>query len=205
MESKLIISKGIKTRFKPLKSLSVKSNKEHGLTNFAYRHPFALRTEQHILSKSSYMMGQQCPKRLWLYKNRQDLLSDNSHSKRLIFEKGIDVGLLARDLFPGGHDSSPIDHFHYKDAVANTQQLIKNGTEVIYEAAFQHDGVLAVLDILVKKNNKWSAYEVKSSSEVKEYHYEDAALQFYVASGEEHAQIMKNIWDNPSKREIIKN
>jgi hypothetical protein len=134
------------------------------------------------LSKSTYIMGQQCPKRLWLYKKRPELLAEHAQAQGLIFEKGIDVGLFAREIFSGGHDSSPVNHFHYQDAVARTQELIKNGAEVIYEAAFQYDGVLAALDILVNKNNKWYACEVKSSSEVKEHHYEDAAPQFYVTT-----------------------
>jgi hypothetical protein len=52
--------------------------------------------------------------------------------------------------------------------------------EVIYEAAFQHDGVLAALDILVKKKDGWYAYEVKSSTKVHDINVTDAALQYWV-------------------------
>jgi len=55
--------------------------------------------------------------------------------------------------------------------------------EVIYEAAFQFEGVLAALDILVLANGKYYAYEVKSSTEIKEYHYNDASLQYWVLKG----------------------
>lgn len=126
------------------------------------------------------MMGHQCPKRLWLNKHRPELKPDTPPSQQIIFQRGIEVGLLAKDLFPNGTDASPIDHFHFQDAVVKTLELIEGGEEIIYEAAFQHDGVLAVLDILVKKNGKWFAYEVKSSTEVKDTFLADAALQFYV-------------------------
>jgi hypothetical protein len=36
------------------------------------------------------------------------------------------------------------------------------------------------MDILVKENNKWRAYEVKASTGVKDYHVMDAAFQYYV-------------------------
>ncbi len=58
---------------------------------------------RHLLSKSTYLMGHQCLKRLWLYKKRPDLLAETeiSAAQQMIFEKGTDVGTLARDLFPG--------------------------------------------------------------------------------------------------------
>lgn len=137
-------------------------------------------TEHHLLSKSTYMMGQQCPKRLWLYKNRSDLATLITSSQEMVFEKGTNVGLLARELFPGGKDASPIDHFHYPESVQLTYKLISDGETIIYEAVFQHERVMAALDILVKKEDKWYAYEVKSSTAVKQQHLIDAAIQYYI-------------------------
>jgi hypothetical protein len=57
------------------------------------------RTERHLLSKSTFMMGKQCSKRLWLYKKRPGLAAELSGSQEMVFEKGIDVG----KLFPGGN------------------------------------------------------------------------------------------------------
>ncbi len=39
---------------------------------------------------------------------------------------------------------------------------------------------MCAIDILVKNNNKWYAYEVKGTTKVKEPHIMDAALQYYV-------------------------
>jgi hypothetical protein len=57
---------------------------------------------------------------------------------------------------------------------------LENGQEVIYEAAFQANRTLILLDILVKNGEKWDAFEVKSSKALSETYYKDAALQYYV-------------------------
>jgi len=135
---------------------------------------------RHILSKSTFLYGTQCPKRLYFYKFRRDLLGEISASQQAIFDRGTSVGELARDLFPGGVDASPASPYDYAKSVLVTKQMIDAGEKIIYEAAFQYEGVLAAVDILVKKNGKWKAYEVKSSTSVKEVNILDAALQYHV-------------------------
>jgi hypothetical protein len=135
---------------------------------------------RHILSKSTILRGMQCEKSLWMYKNEYHLREVTSAAQQAIFTRGTDVGILARDLFPGGIDASPIDSFHFQQSVIKTQELIQAGHKVIYEAAFQHEQVLAAIDIIVNDSGKWYGYEVKSSTEVKDVNILDAALQFYV-------------------------
>lgn len=135
---------------------------------------------RHILSKSTFLRGMQCEKSLWMYKNEYHLREETSAAQQAIFSRGTDVGVLARDLFPGGADASPIDSFHYQQSVIKTQELIHAGHKAIYEAAFQHEQVLAAIDILVNDSGKWFGYEVKSSTEVKDVNILDAALQYYV-------------------------
>ena len=101
-------------------------------------------------------------------------------TQQAIFQTGTDVGMLARDLFPGGVDASPVDYFHYQQSVADTQKYIQEGRKVIYEAAFQFNGLLCAVDVLAKKNGKWYAYEVKSTTSVKPPMLQDAAFQYYV-------------------------
>lgn len=126
------------------------------------------------------MMGVQCSKRLWLYRNRPDLRPEISASQQMIFERGTDVGKLAQQLFPGGKDATPIDHYSYPLAIRQTFDWITMGEKIVYEAAFQYDRVMAALDILVKTRGKWHAYEVKSSTSVKGQYITDAALQYCV-------------------------
>ena len=136
--------------------------------------------EKHILSKSTFMYGNQCMKRLWLHKFNPAVRDEEDEKQTAIFQSGTDVGLLAQKRYYGGVDASPVDAFHYQQSVFDTANLIAKGVKVIYEAAFQFDGVLAAMDILVKRNNKWYAYEVKGSTKVKDQFVQDAALQYYV-------------------------
>ncbi len=135
---------------------------------------------KHILSKSTFMYGCQCPKRLYLHKFKPELCNPEDEGQQAIFAAGTNVGLIARDLFPGGEDASPTDTYSYQKSVEKTKQLIEGGATVIYEAAFQFDAVLCALDILVKKKNRWYAYEVKGSTSVKPQYIQDASLQYYV-------------------------
>lgn len=109
---------------------------------------------------------------------RPDLRTEPSDSHQLIFEKGTDVGLLARGLFPGGKDATPTDYLHFDEAFQMTAEWVAGGEPVIYEAAFVYNGVMAALDILVKKRGRWYGYEVKSSTELKDYQVLDARFSF---------------------------
>ena len=115
-----------------------------------------------------------------MYKHQPQLRATVSNSQQAIFDQGTSVGKLAEQLFPGGVDARPKDTYSYQESVLATYYYIQEGHSTIYEAAFQHDNVLAALDILVKKKGKWHAYEVKSSTSVKDTFLQDAALQYYV-------------------------
>jgi len=150
-----------------------------------------MQEQKHILSKSTFIRGMQCEKSLYLYKNFIQLRDTPSAEQMAIFSRGSNVGVLAQQLFPNGIDASSGYKRDNLAAVANTQKLIESGAEIIYEASFQYDGVLVILDILVKKNNQWFAYEVKSSVKISQTYLLDASLQYYVIthSGIELADI----------------
>ena len=135
---------------------------------------------KHLLSKSTFMYGCQCPKRLWLHKFMPQVRDEQEEATTTIFQMGADVGQLAQQLFPGGIDAKPPSTFKYQEAVFNTAKYIEQGHTIIYEAAFQFEGILCAVDILVKQNNEWHAYEVKASTKVKDVFLQDSALQHYV-------------------------
>ncbi len=137
-------------------------------------------SQKHLLSKSTFIRGLQCPKSLWLYKHHYKLRDKISLRQESIFVQGTNIGLLARQLFDGGIDASPPDNFNYLQSVNDTYKYINEEQEVIYEAAFQYNQVLAAIDLLVKSANKWYAFEVKSTTSVKKEHLIDAALQYYI-------------------------
>src|ERR1022692_341391 len=137
----------------------------------------------YILTKSSFVRGVQCQKSLYLYKNNYKERDVVSYTQQAIFNRGTNVGILARQLFPNGIDVTPESIYKYEESAIRTQQLIKEGKEIIYEAAFIYDDTLVAVDILVKENGHWKALEVKSSVSISETYLMDAALQYYVIKG----------------------
>lgn len=128
------------------------------------------------------MYGCQCHKRLWLYKNRPKLKDKMTEQQAAIFQQGTNVGLLAQQLFPGGIDATPPQPWQYQQSVYDTLKYLRQGHQIIYEAAFQFEGMLCAVDLLVKTTKGWVAYEVKSSLSLRREHIQDAALQYFVIS-----------------------
>ena len=133
------------------------------------------------LSKSQYIRGLQCHKSLWLYKNNPELRDLPDEAQQSLFDTGHHVGEKAKELFPNGVEIE-FDVSNFNGMIAKTKQLIENGTEVIYEATFNENGIFAMVDILVKNDDKWDIYEVKASTSVKEYHLDDVSIQWYALS-----------------------
>jgi len=138
----------------------------------------------HILSKSTYIKGEQCLKALYLFKNRPFLRDKLSLEKIAKFRRGTDVGILAQQCFPGGINMTPKSPALFDKMVKETMENISNPeVNVMYEAVFQYDDTLIMLDIIVRDGDKWRAIEVKSSLSLSQTYYKDAALQYYVLKG----------------------
>ncbi|HQQ11832.1 MAG TPA: hypothetical protein PK855_01650 [Bacteroidales bacterium] len=138
----------------------------------------------HQLSKSTFIRGEQCQKSLYLNKKRPFLRDKISAEQLAKFRRGTDVGILAQSLFPGGVDCRPKSPSQYAAKVIETaQQMADQKVNCIYEAVFQFDDVLIILDILERTGHQWNAYEVKSSKKISETYLQDAALQYHVIRG----------------------
>ena len=133
-----------------------------------------------ILSKSAFIRGMQCHKSLYLKKHHPELEDAVSEAQQMIFNKGTNVGLLAQKLFPGGVDLGKYIPNNFNKAFSETERLIREEQEVIYEAGFRFDNLMCYMDILVKRDGKYYAYEVKGSTSVKDVNLWDAAFQYYV-------------------------
>ena len=131
------------------------------------------------LSKSTFIRGLQCEKSLYLYKHHYRLKDPTPSSLQAVFDQGTNIGILAQQLFPDGADASPENHFKMVESVGKTLDFIKKGENIIYEATFLYNDILAALDILVKDEEGWKAYEVKSSTKVSDTYIKDAAIQYY--------------------------
>ena len=137
------------------------------------------------LSKSTFIRGLQCEKSLYLYKHHYKLKDPTPSSLQAVFDQGTNIGILAQELFPDGVDASAENHFKMVESVGKTLKFISQGESIIYEATFQYNNVLAALDILVKDDDGWKAYEVKSSTKVSETYIKDAAIQYYTITNSE--------------------
>lgn len=133
----------------------------------------------YTISKTSFLKFEQCPKAFFLYKNHPYLRDKISVEKQATFNRGHAVGELAHELFPDGIDVS-LKTKNVLDAVELTKELISKKSKTIYEAAFIYDKVLVMIDILNLTDDKYVAYEVKSSLKVSEIYLIDASLQYYV-------------------------
>jgi len=134
------------------------------------------------LSKSLFVRGLQCHKSLYLHKYRPELKDEISEQQETSFQMGRDVGIYALNLFPNGVEI-PFDDVTLSDQLSRTRKEIEEGTEVIYEAAFSFDNIFVKVDILRKHEGKWEIYEVKNSTSVKDHHYSDVGVQYYVLKG----------------------
>jgi predicted RecB family nuclease len=140
------------------------------------------------LSKSKYLSGLQCLKRLYLEIHHPALATPPDASTQAILDMGTEIGILAQQRFRGGVLVKA--GFRQREAaIAETAALIQGPfVPAIFEGAFEYDGVLVRVDILERVQNgesglSWRLIEVKSSTRVKEVHLDDLAIQSYVVQG----------------------
>ena len=137
------------------------------------------------LSKSKLLAYRQCPKRLWL-EIHQAAAREDSASTQASFATGHLVGDIARQIYDPSGTGALIDMATegFEAAFARTQTLLA-GKQPIFEAGFRAAGALAFADVLLPVTHAgkkaWRMVEVKSSTSVKDYHRDDAAIQAFTA------------------------
>ena len=132
-----------------------------------------------IISKSSYILGQQCQKSFWFKNNRVPETNPKDEAAEERLSAGDDVGEISKMLFPGGEEI-PFLEGKYQEMHDITMEKISSGVEKLYEASFLIDGIFIRVDLMNKTKDGWDIYEVKASSNVKDYHKDDASLQWHV-------------------------
>lgn len=134
------------------------------------------------ISKTKFVAGVQCLKRLYWQVHAPELAAEPDPATEAIFEQGHEVGLLARQLFPGGVEVGSDGGLD--QAIRATRELVANlAVPAIFEGVFEHDGVLVRVDVLHRRRDgRWRLVEVKSSTSVKEEHLDDVGIQSRVVS-----------------------
>ncbi len=130
------------------------------------------------LSKSLYTRGIQCPKSLWLKKYKPEVLTPPDAATLAVFETGNVVGELACQLFSDGKEV-PFTR-DYGEMIATTKAWLDEGVKNIYEATFNYNDILVMVDILHGGPDGVEIYEVKSSTSVKDIYLHDVSIQYFV-------------------------
>jgi hypothetical protein len=133
------------------------------------------------ISKSKYMAGVQCLKRLYLLVHSPELGTGKSAADFALMDQGRQVGKLAQQLFPGGVEVRSGDP---AEAIRITRELVDNPeVGAIFEAAFQDENLLVRVDVLQRRRDgRWRLVEVKSTADLKDHHLDDVAIQYRVVS-----------------------
>ena len=136
-------------------------------------------SNRYRLSKSKIAAFEHCPRRLWLQIHHREVGHFDSDTLAR-FRIGHEVGRLATVAMPDGVlvEAEP----NIEAALVRTTQLIAHdASRPIFEATFQHHGVLVRVDILEPVGlGSWHAIEVKASTRLKKYQLADIATQVWV-------------------------
>jgi hypothetical protein len=138
------------------------------------------------LSKSKLIAFRQCPKRLWLEIHRPEL-RDDSGATIASFQVGFQVGEVARQIYDPTEAGTLVDveSLGFEEAFALTAKLLVESRQPIFEAGLRGDGAMSFADVLLPVETSdgpaWRMVEVKSSTELKDYHRDDVAIQTHAA------------------------
>ena len=137
-----------------------------------------------LLSKTRFISGCQCHLKLWYDCFESELECEVDPVTQAIFDTGHAVGRLARTRYPGGV-LVEADHLHREEALAETRALMTDASvPAIFEAAFEHRGVLVRVDVLERTpRGGFNLVEVKSGTRVKDVYEHDVAVQAWVLAG----------------------
>ena len=135
------------------------------------------------LTKTDFMRGMQCPKMLWLDRNKPNLKVIPPETQARL-DAGNDFGDRAMGMF-GDYEEMTVylkgtNIPDKKAMIAKTQEHLQRGTPVICEAAFSYYNIYCAADILRRTETGYDFYEVKNASEVHEQHVRDVGFQYYI-------------------------
>ena len=135
------------------------------------------------ITKTDFMRGMQCRRMLWLDKHKPSLRVIPPEVQARL-DAGNDFGDRAMAMFGPYEEMTaylPGKQIPDKKAmIANTQDALARGVDVICEAAFSNYNNYCAVDILRKTETGHDFYEVKNASEVHEQFIRDAGFQYYI-------------------------
>ncbi len=149
----------------------------------------------HRLSKSRFVAGLHCERRLWMLVNQPQDKREPTLAEQKRMQTGTAFGREVTTLFRGGVEITA-DHAHPQEALDETAVQLAGDAPALFEAAFLYHQVLVRVDILKRSEttpNAWELIEVKSASNSTnnpvardaklKKHFSDLAVQLYVLEG----------------------
>ncbi len=96
---------------------------------------------------------------------------------------GRDVDVAARRIYGGGGGHVVELQDGFDAAIARTKELLlQHVTDPVFEATLSVAGLLVRADVLQREGRHWHLIEVKASTQIKEEHAFDCAIQSWVLS-----------------------
>ncbi len=127
------------------------------------------------LTKSRFLAGLQCHKRLWLEIHEP---AEGVLEQKVAFINGRAVDKIVQTLSPGLVISRDRG---MPAAIAKTTRAMRSGSaSTLYQPAFRAGNLAAIADILRRQRAGFHLVEVKASTSVKNLHILDAAFQTLV-------------------------
>jgi len=119
-----------------------------------------------LITKSTYLKGRQCAKRLWLASRKiaePELESEDVWEERQL--EGAEVERFAERLFPGGVsiEEGGSGSTIWNELLRRTKDAL-DGNAPIFQAHLQAGDLFAAVDILEPKDGGWFLWEVKAST-----------------------------------------
>lgn len=114
-----------------------------------------------MLTKTLFVAGLECPKRIWLTTHRPELKASLSEAVLERMRSGQEVGRLARMHCPSG-TLIPVNSVSNDEAVRLTREAMSTA-DAIFEATIACGELLVRVDILRREAGGWRVVEVKAN------------------------------------------
>jgi hypothetical protein len=138
--------------------------------------------KSYLLTKKDFLAGLDCPQKLWYARKAPAVLPVPDEWENNGPQEAMEVGLLARRLYPGGLEI-PWELLNFEKGLLQSREAVER-RRLSYEAGFIYHSAFAKADILMPApRGRWDLIEVKSTPSVKGSHFWDMAFQRYIMEG----------------------
>lgn len=114
-----------------------------------------------LLSKSDFNVGRTCPTKLYYRKLGYPTTRDDDPYVQFLADGGYMVEAIARVLFTDGEE---VKGESQDDRVEETRKALERNKVVLFQATLRHEKLVAEIDILEKRGNRFKLVEVKAKS-----------------------------------------